>query len=311
MTNNDLENPKNSLELFGLDSYFENLVSLHINNKLPRIMLISGNKGEGKFTLINHLLTYIFDKDNYNIKNKTINNSSFFYKQYLNNVFTNIVYLSGEDFKNANIENIRALKENLLKTTISSSKRYIVLDDVELFNISCLNALLKIIEEPSSNNNFILIYNKNKSLIETVRSRCLEIKFFLKENTRKKIISSLVKKYELNTCVDYNNLYISPGIFLSVNKLFEENKIDINGDYLKNLNTLLGVYKKSKIRYYLNVISFLTDYYFDNKKKNNSSSFNKIVDDRNFVTKNISNFITYNLNQTSIIHEIRNRLNNG
>ena len=34
--------------------------------------------------------------------------------------------------------------------------RFIVLDDIELFNQNSLNALLKIIEEPSNSNFFLL-----------------------------------------------------------------------------------------------------------------------------------------------------------
>ena len=65
----------------------------------------------------------------------------------MNTFFPNIIYLSGNNFKNIKIEDIRDLK-SLLKTTILNKERFIVLDDIELFNINSLNALLKIIEEP-------------------------------------------------------------------------------------------------------------------------------------------------------------------
>ena len=116
-------------------------------------------------------MNYVYDKNNYDLVNKSINNKTHFYKQYLNNIFPNIVHLSGDDFKNIKVDDIRDLKSTILKTTISEQKRFIVLDDVELFNINSLNALLKIIEEPLSNNYFILINNKAKPLIETIYSR--------------------------------------------------------------------------------------------------------------------------------------------
>ena len=53
------------------------------------------------------------------------------------------------DFSNAKVDEIRNLKANLLKTPINNLERFIILDDVENFNINSLNALLKIIEEPS------------------------------------------------------------------------------------------------------------------------------------------------------------------
>ena len=120
-----------------------------------------------------------------------------FYKQYLNNIFPNILYLSGDNFKNLKIDDIRDLKSTILKSTISKNERFIILDDIELFNINSLNALLKIVEEPLSKNYFILINNKTKPLIKTIYSRSLEIKILLKNETRIKIIKALIKNEKL------------------------------------------------------------------------------------------------------------------
>ena len=151
-----------------------------------------------------HFLSYIYDKNNYNLKNKSINNETLFYKQYLNNIFSNIIYLSGDNFKNVKIDDIRDLKSIILKTTISKKERFIVLDDIELFNTNSLNALLKIIEEPESKNYFVLINNKTKPLIETIYSRSLEIKILLTNEIRIKVIESLIKKNNLKVFIDFN-----------------------------------------------------------------------------------------------------------
>ena len=58
---------KNSLELYGLDNYLDNLISLFEKKKFPKILLLTGAKGLGKNTLINHFLSYVFDKENYQI----------------------------------------------------------------------------------------------------------------------------------------------------------------------------------------------------------------------------------------------------
>ena len=49
-------NPINSLQLFGLNQNFKFLSSLYLKNKLPKVLMLSGLKGTGKSTLINHLL---------------------------------------------------------------------------------------------------------------------------------------------------------------------------------------------------------------------------------------------------------------
>ena len=206
MSINEHNDPKNSLVLFELGNKLDFLIKLYNSNKLPRVLMISGKKGIGKFTLINHFLSYVYDKDNYDLKNRSINNQTQFYNKYLNNVFSNIIYLSGDNFKNIKIEDIRDLKSKILKRTMYKKERFIILDDIELFNINSLNALLKIIEEPLSNNYFILINSKTKPLIETIYSRSLEIKILLSNEIRVKIIESLIKsKHNHNILENINN----------------------------------------------------------------------------------------------------------
>ena len=311
MNTNEYNDPKNSLVLFGLGSKLDFLIELYNSNKLPKVLMISGKKGIGKFTLINHFLSYIFDKDNYDLKNRSINSQTQFYKQNFNNIFSNIVYLSGNNFKNVKIEDIRNLKSTILKTTISKKERFIILDDIELFNINSLNALLKLIEEPPSNNYFVLINSRTKTLIETIYSRSLEIKIFLNNETRIKIIESLIKENNLEVFIDFNSTNLTPGNFLSFNKIFEENKINTGEDFLINLETLLNLYKKNKNIDLINIILFLTDFYFYNLKEKKIDNIERVLENKSFVINNINKFISYNLNQSSLINAINNKLSNG
>ena len=311
MNINEYNDPKNSLVLFGLGSKLDFLIKLYNSKKLPKVLMISGKKGVGKFTLINHFLSYIYDKDNYDLKNRSINNQTQFYKQYLNNIFSNIIYLSGDNFKNIKVDDVRDLKSTILKTTIINKERFIVLDDIELFNTNSLNALLKIIEEPAKNNFFILINNKTKPLIQTIYSRSLEIKVLLNNTKRIRIIQALIKKNNLEVFIDFNSLNLTPGNFLKFNKIFEENQININEDFVKNLTILLNLYKKNKNIDLINIILFLTDYHFYNLKEIKFENIEKVVENKSFVINNINKFISYNLNQNSLINAINNKLSNG
>ncbi len=311
MSINDQHDPKNSSILFELDNKLDFLISLYNSQKLPRVLMISGKKGVGKFTLINHFLTYIFDKKNYDLKNKIINNQTQFYKQYLNNIFPDIIYLSGDNFKSIKIDDIRDLKSRILQTTISENNRFIILDDIELFNVNSLNALLKIIEEPLSKNHFILINNKTKPLIETIYSRSLEIKVILNNETRKKVINSLIEKKKLKVYIDFNFSDITPGNFLFFNKICEDNKVDLNESFLKNIEILLNLYKKNKSMSLINMILFLIDYHFYNLEKKKIDDFEKVYENKSFVINNINKFFAYNLNQNSLINAINNKLSNG
>ena len=169
MMNNNYSDLKYSTVLFELTDHLNFIIKLNKSDKLPKVLMLSGKKGIGKCTLVNHFMSYIFDKENYNLEEKIINDKSIFYKQYTNNTFPNIVYLSANKFKNVKIEDIRNLKSLLLKSTISNNKRFIILDDIEVFNHNSLNALLKIIEEPSDSNFFLLINNNTKPLLKTIK----------------------------------------------------------------------------------------------------------------------------------------------
>jgi DNA polymerase III subunit delta' len=301
---------RKSIHLFGLFKNFEYLKKLFIDNKLPKVLMLSGKKGSGKSTLLNHLMFFIFDKDNYNEKNCELLTKSTFYYQFVANTFQNIIYLSGSNFKNIKIEDIRNLKTKIFQTTISDKPRFIILDDVELFNNNSLNALLKIIEEPTKNNYFILVDNKSQPLIETIKSRCLEIKIILKEEIKHQIIISLIKKFNIKLSIDPKNSKLTPGNFIKYNHIYEENQISPDDDYFENLSILLNLYKKNKDILFIDMIFFLTDYYFNNSKKNIAFSNNKIVEYKKFFFQNINKFFLYNLNQKALINILHNKINN-
>ena len=100
-----------SLNLFELNDQLDFLINLHKSSKLPKVLMLSGPKGYGKSTMVNHFLNFVYDKDNYDLKKNIINKDSFFYKQFLNNTFPNIIFLSGEDFKKATKECLDLLEK--------------------------------------------------------------------------------------------------------------------------------------------------------------------------------------------------------
>ena len=146
MINNQLFFFKKNLKLFGLEDKFDFVIRLFELEKLPRVLMLSGKKGIGKSTLVYHFMNYIFDKKNYDLKKKIILNETIFYKKLSSLAHPNIIYLSGENFKDVKVDDIRNLKSRLQKTILSNEKRFVILDDVELFNENSVNALLKIIE---------------------------------------------------------------------------------------------------------------------------------------------------------------------
>ncbi len=310
MNKNDFKDPKKTDVLFEYKKDLNFLINLYNDKKFPRIIMISGKKGLGKFTLVNHFLNYVFAKDSYDLNKQSFDINSSFYKKNLTNTFENIIYLQGDNFKNIKIDDIRDLKSSILKTSFSTKERFIVFDNIEIFNINSLNALLKVIEEPQSNNNFILINNKTKPLLKTIYSRCIEIKISLSEQNRLNIIESLIKKHKIEPLIDFRSINITPGNFLLFNELCEKNSISINNNFVENLNLIINLFKKSKDKELINLILFLNDLNFNNLYKKKSVNLDKVFENRSFVVNNLNKFLNQNLNQNTLVNALKNQLSN-
>lgn len=305
---NKLFDPRNTLELYGLKLYFNFFIKLISEDKLPKTILLTGQKGIGKFTFINHFLHHYYDKENYNEKNNTINANSHFHNKFKNNLFSNISYLDGENLNTIKIEDIRNLKLNLSKSPILNKKRFIILDSIENFNINSLNALLKIVEEPDIYTHFILINNKTKSLLETIRSRCLEIKIILNVDDKNEITESLLNFYNQEIILEKGCMHISPGNFLKFNYILNENKIDVNQNLSLNLKKIISLYKKEKDYCYKDLLFFLIDYHFYQVKNENNDNYEKLIKSRAHYIKSINEFFLYNLSQNTLINALENEI---
>ena len=209
--------------------------------------------------------------------------------------------MQGSDINNLKIEDIRKLKINLQKTPLNNDRRFIIFDDVELFNLNSVNALLKIIEEPSDKNYFILINNKTKPLIQTISSRCLELRFFLNDCTRDSVLSFLKDFFNQKILLDKDFIQIAPGNFIKFNYIFELKNINLDEKFLINLNNLVNLYKKDKDIFYKDLIFFFIDYYFQSNKYKMILTNKKLFEKKTELVRKIDQFFVYNLNQKNLL----------
>ncbi len=305
--------PINQTKLFGLGKFINELIRLYENDNLPNKILLSGQKGQGKSTLAYHFVNYVLSKNEkfpYDSENFQINPENQSFKTILNKSNINFYLLDiNDDKKSIDINQIRELISNLNKSSFNDKPRFVLIDNIEFLNLNSLNALLKILEEPSLNVFFILI-NNNKKILSTLLSRCINFKISLSNNENSEIIDKLlVEKHKNKINNDIINYYFTPGNIYNLVKFAEENDYDLKNMSLNVfLNTLIdnNYYKKdNRIRLF---IYDLIEFYF---AKLNTPISNDIYNKYNYFIQRIINTKKFNLDEESLFIEFKDEILNG
>ena len=272
----------NQKQLFSYKNTFLDIVNLYNQKKLPNKILFSGAKGIGKATFAYHLINYIFSKDeesNYDIDNLQINDSNKSFKLVLNQTHPNFHLIDLLDEKKIiEISQIRNMINYANKSAFNNKERIVLIDNAENLNLSSSNALLKIIEEPNDNVFFILIFDNNRKIIETIKSRCLKFNLFL----------------TFDECLDTTNKIIGNNIYQIVNKDLI-NHYNTVGD-LVNLVNFSSSSKMSLLE--LNLKDFLINLIDEKYYKKNI-----------YIKKNIYKYIEYYLLKLMYLNKSKKKIN--
>lgn len=282
-----------SHRLFFLTKYLDNFGKLVETENFPKTSMFTGNKGQGKYTLISHLLFSIKD-DKYDNNNYQINKNSKFYNSFYSGINTNFICIDSSLIK---IDDIRELKINILSKKINNEKRFIVFDDIDLINLNCANALLKIIEEPLNNDYFFLINNKTQNLIETIKSRCVEFKIDMNFKGLNNNIQEFLKTFELKPLIDFDHNLLTPGLFLRFNQIMYEYNLDLNDTIYENFKKILNNHKRNKLRINIDLMKYIINFYFETENK----SISKFQ-----IIKIIDELFNYNLSQKTFLETVKN-----
>ena len=172
--------PSENTSIYGYKYFFNEIIQLYNNRKMPNKILLSGKKGSGKSTFAYHLVNFFLSKDEelkYDLIENKINSENKSFKLLQNNSHPNfyLIDLLAEK-KNIDVAQIRGMISYTNKSTFNNQDRFIMIDNVEYLNKNSINALLKIIEEPNENIYFILIANSEKNILPTLKSRCITFK---------------------------------------------------------------------------------------------------------------------------------------
>ncbi len=306
-------NPSAQINLFEHKEIFNQLYKLSKNDTLPNKILLSGEKGIGKSTLAYHLINFVLsenEENSYDYENNIINPDNKSYKLIQNKSNPNFHLIDVlEDKKNIDINQIRELIINLNKSSFNKKKRFVLIDNIELLNLNSINALLKILEEPNENINFILI-NNNKRVLPTLKSRCLNFKVFLTKDQSIRIVNQLLND-NINTIINDKlfDYYSTPGKLFKLIKLSQEYNLDLaNFDLSTTLTTIIKdkIYKKDKSINEI-IYSFIELYF-----RNNISSENiSLLKSYHYFLEKINNTKFYNLDEETLFMEFEDKILNG
>ena len=306
---NENLHPFNSLNLYGHKDLFNNLINLYNNQNFPKVLLLSGAKGSGKLTLVFHAINYFFSINSeflYDVNNFKINENNNFYKNLNTNIDQNFFYYDIEQ-KKIGIEEIRSLKNKLNKAPLNSTKRFIIIDDADQLNENTSNALLKTIEEPSSLNYFILIDNKKGNLIETIRSRCLELKVFLNELKINEITQNLFELHKVKL-PDYllDNLRDATPGFLIKYSFYTKDldfKFTDSTDIIGKI--FLDSFRKNKDYFYIDCFKFLLNLKMKKTINQNNSNIISLLYENSKILDLLNKIDKIPISNNSVLNTIR------
>tara|TARA_Y100000590_G_scaffold137633_1_gene157629 strand:+ start:1531 stop:2505 length:975 start_codon:yes stop_codon:yes gene_type:complete len=299
--------PKNQLNLFGYEKHFKSFMQLYEKNKLPNTILLSGPRGLGKATFAYHFINYMLsinDSNIYSTEDMTINPKSFCYKSIMNNTNPNFVLLDcdigGETIK---VDKVRSILNFLSKSTYSSDIKIVLIDNAEYLNTHAANALLKALEESNNRTFFFIIHNSYKKILDTIRSRCIEFKFFFTIPEKEKILKNIIKFYDTN--FDLNNIdnsfyFDTPGNILRYLLIFKDTNINFSKDKFECILYLIDKYGIKNDDESLSIISSFVELFYRDLSISKNKDFNIYSMNKNKLLKKINDAKLFNLDKKNL-----------
>ena len=150
------------------------------------------------------------EENKYSIDNYSISSDNKSYKTLCNYTNPNFSLLENDPLdENIKIDKVRNILKFLSKTTYSSNIKIVLIDNAEYLNLHSSNALLKVLEESSKDTFFFIVHNNASKILDTIKSRCIEFKFFFTISEKKKILDNITKQYNITILLYYHITILS------------------------------------------------------------------------------------------------------
>jgi len=305
--------PSENTSIYGYKYFFNEIIQLYNNRKMPNKILLSGKKGSGKSTFAYHLVNFFLSKDEelkYDLIENKINSENKSFKLLQNNSHPNfyLIDLLAEK-KNIDVAQIRGMISYTNKSTFNNQDRFIMIDNVEYLNKNSINALLKIIEEPNENIYFILIANSQKNILPTLKSRCITFKIHFSFDNTVNICNQILNQNILNELnYDLINYYCTPGEIIKLIRFAEEKQINLRDHDVSSIINLIieNTYYKKNIFIKNLLINFIELFLLKRYKILNNKNF-LLNFYQSFIQK-INNTEKFNLDEESLFLEFKSKI---
>ena len=210
---------------------WQRIDELFQNKKLPHALLLAGPGGVGKQRFALALAQYLMcESPKQGMACGECRQCGF----NLAGTHPDLQWMAPEEkSRHIKIDQVRALVEFLGQTAQQAGYKICVLSPAEAMNINAANALLKSLEEPTSNTLLLLLTDSPSRLLPTIRSRCQRVNFPLPPKQESQV---WLNTYVPSQPVVDELLHEAAGRPLTALELFENDGLErlrqLNKEYL-------------------------------------------------------------------------------
>ena len=226
--------PKSNYDLISHEENIDFILKSYKKERLHQAYIFSGTEGIGKATFAYSLARFLLS--DLNLDGFTLDRSHKVSKLIESNTHPDLLIIeptSNKKDRFISIDQARRCSDFFSHTPSMSKWRICIIDSIDFMDINSSNTILKILEEPPSYCLFMIIAQKIDSVIDTIRSRCIELKF---KDINNDIITKKLKllKPELLDSEVSSFVNLSEGSIGKLNDLVKEESLNIHKE-LENI----------------------------------------------------------------------------
>ena len=236
------------MKILGNQHQINLITKLIQKQQFPNSLILSGQKGIGKSLIAKNtaycLVGCVKLNELSDIKELTNHNILFVSKDNLEEKKQSKQLIYRDDI--AHISNFFKTKNEI------NNKRVCIIDAIDDLSLDAINSLLKIIEEPNTNNHFILISHDNKKLLPTIISRSFQLKF---NNFNKNDFLSIIHELDDLNTTDHSYLYELTRGSLNISRSYINNDFRDIDEHLQKIYENSNNVKSNTAYHYINFIN--------------------------------------------------------